>query len=142
MCVCVRVYMTYIPMVYIHTLHVCMYIIIYNKCYTYIHTYILPVLRDLGLSMAIFSNHMSPKLRDVSKMTAEWLHNRCYMQKEASLSFYHVCCSTFQLFFSKKNIFSSYYNTIMIFFLWKFLGEIHFQNIFSSAKSLIWRLRK
>ena len=37
----------------------------------YIHVHILPVLRDLGLSMAIFSNHMSPKLRDVSKMTAE-----------------------------------------------------------------------
>ena len=84
----------------------------------------------MGISMEFFKYGavMPPKLGDVSKMTVEWLHNRCYMQKEASLSFYHVCCSTFQLFFSKKNIFSSYDNTIMIFFMWKFFGEIHFQN--------------
>ena len=88
------------------------------------------LVETLGLSMEFFKYGavMPPKLGDVSKMTVEWLHNRCYMQKEASLSFYHVCCSTFQLFFSKKNIFSSYYNTIMIFFMWKFFGEIHFQN--------------
>ena len=37
-------------------------------------------------------------------MNVHILHTT-YLYIPGTLSFYHVCCSTFQLFFSKKNIF-------------------------------------
>ena len=80
----------------------------------YVHSY-----EHSPISMAIFYERVpyAPYIWNSLKMTVEWLHNRCYIKKEALLSFYNVCCSTFELCFRKKNIFSSYYNTIMIFFL-------------------------
>ena len=70
------------------------------------------------ISMAIFYERVphAPYIWNSLKMTVEWLHNRCYIKQEALISFYNVCCSTFELCFRKKNIFLSYYNTIMDFF--------------------------
>ena len=89
----------------VHVIFILWYVIHVNTWYQYLARDL-----DLGLSTEFFKYGavMPPKLRDVSKMTVEWLDIIDVICKEASLSFYHVCCSTFQLFFSKKNIFSSY----------------------------------
>ena len=100
--------------IYIHTCHV---VHVCNstsnmKLHIHIHDEHSPI------SMAIFYERVpyAPYIWNSLKMTVEWLHNRCYIKKESLLSFQNVCCSTFELCFRKKNIFSSYYNTIMIFF--------------------------
>ena len=106
---------------------VCVCKVVLYSWYTDEHS---PITRVPG-TMAIFSTIDSsfrepyaPYIENVSKMTVEWLHNRWYIKKEASLSFYHACCSTFQLFFSKKNMF--FYHT-------QYNHDFFFGN--SSAKS-------